>query len=37
MIVLDRYKSYISAKFEQFYKSKNIITLYLPVYSSYLT
>jgi hypothetical protein len=37
MIVLDDHKSHLSAQFEEFYKEKNIITLCLPVHSSYLT
>ena len=37
MLVLDRYKSYESAEFQEYYKAYNIITLYLPPYSSYLT
>jgi hypothetical protein len=37
MIVLDGYESYLLAKFKEFYKEKNIITLYLPIYSSHLT
>jgi len=37
MIVLDGHESYLSAQFEDFCKEKNIITLCLPVHSSYLT
>ena len=37
MIVLDGYKSHLSAQFEKFYKEQNIITLYLPAHSSYIT
>ena len=37
MLVLNRYKSYKSAEFQEYYKIYNIITLSLPPYSSYLT
>jgi hypothetical protein len=37
MIVLDSHESYLSATFEEFCKEKNIITLCLPAYFSYLT
>jgi hypothetical protein len=37
MLVLDRYKSYKSAEFQEYCKTHNIITLGLPPYSSYLT
>lgn len=37
MIVLDGHESHISAEFEEFCKSKNIITLCLPAHSSHLT
>ena len=37
MIVLDGHESHLSAKFEEFYKEKNIITLCLPAHSSHLT
>jgi hypothetical protein len=37
IIVLDSYKSYLSAEFEEFCKEKNIITFCLPVHSLYLT
>ena len=33
MIVLNSYKSHLSAQFEEFYKKKNIITFYLLIYS----
>ena len=36
MIILDRYKNYLLIGFEEFYKEKNIIILYLSPYSSYL-
>ena len=36
MIILDRYKNYLSIEFEEFYKEKNIIILYLSLYSLYL-
>jgi len=37
MLVLDRHKSHKSAKFQEYYKAHNIITLGLPPHSSYLT
>ena len=37
MLVLDGYKSYVNAKFEDYYKENNIVTIYLPTHSSYLT
>ena len=37
MIILDGHKSYQLAQFEEFYKEKNIIILYLPTYSLHLT
>ena len=37
MLVLNSYESYVNADFEDYYKENNIITLYLPPYSSYLT
>ena len=37
ILVLDKYKSYESAEFQEYYKAYNIITLGLPPYSSYLT
>jgi hypothetical protein len=37
MIVLNGYKNHLSTQFKEFYKEKNIITLYLSAYSSYLT
>ena len=36
MLVLDSYKSYINAEFEDYYKENNIITICLLSYSSYL-
>ncbi len=36
MVVLNSYKNHFSIQFEEFYKKKNIITLYLPIYSSHL-
>jgi DDE superfamily endonuclease len=36
MLVLDRHKSYINADFNQIYKAKKIILVYLPTYSSHL-
>jgi hypothetical protein len=35
--VLDGHESHKSAKFQEYYKSHNIITLRLPSYSSHLT
>ena len=37
ILVLDRYKNYESAEFQEYYKAHNIITLGLPPHSSYLT
>jgi hypothetical protein len=37
MIVLDGHESHLSAKFEDFCKANNIITLCLPAHSSHLT
>ena len=37
MLVLNSYKSYVNVKFEDYYKDNNIITIYLPLYSSYIT
>jgi DDE superfamily endonuclease len=37
ILVLDRYKSYESIEFQDYYKSYNIITLGLPSHSFYLT
>ena len=37
ILVLNSYKSYVNAEFEKYYKENNIITIYLPPYSSYLT
>ena len=37
MLVLDRYESYESAIFQDYYKVYNIITISLPSHSSYLT
>ncbi len=37
MVVFDSYKSYLSTQFEQFYKEKYIITLYLPIHFSHFT
>jgi hypothetical protein len=37
MLVLDGYKSYESAEFQEYYKAHNIITLGLPPHSSHLT
>ena len=34
MLVIDGYGSHQSAKFKAFYKEKNIITIYLPPYST---
>ncbi len=36
MLVLDSYKSHVNAKFKGYYKENNIITIYLPAYSSHL-
>ncbi len=36
MIVLNGYKNYLLIQFKEFCKKKNIITFYLPTYSSYL-
>ena len=36
-MVLNGYKSYVSAEFKEYYKENNIITIYLPPYSSHLT
>ena len=36
LLVLDRYKSYYLAKFKNYYRENNIITLYIPLYLSYL-
>ena len=35
LLILDGYKSYYSTNFELQYKENNIITLYMPLYSSY--
>jgi len=37
MLVLNGYKSYVNAEFEEYYKENNIITIYLPPYSLHLT
>ena len=37
MLVLDGHESHKSAKFQEYYKAHNIITLGLPPYLSYLT
>jgi hypothetical protein len=37
MLVLDGHKSHKLAKFQEYYKANNIITLYLPAHSSHLT
>ena len=37
MLILNGYKSYKSAAFQEYYKAHNIITLGLPPYSSHLT
>lgn len=37
MIILDGHESHLSADFETYCKKKNIITLCLPAYSSYIT
>jgi len=37
MLVLNSYKSYVNAEFEDYCKDNNIITIYLPPYSSYIT
>jgi hypothetical protein len=37
ILVLDRHKNHESAKFQEYYKAYNIITLGLPPYSSYIT
>jgi len=37
MIVLDGHESHLSAKFEEFCKNNNIITLCLPAHSSHIT
>ncbi len=36
LLVLDDYESYYSDDFEEYYKENNILTLYIPTYSSYL-
>ncbi|OCK72968.1 hypothetical protein K432DRAFT_451192, partial [Lepidopterella palustris CBS 459.81] len=36
LLVLNSYKSYNLLKFTNFCKEKNIITLYIPLYLSYL-
>ena len=36
MLVLNSYKSYVNAEFEDYCKDNNIITIYLPPYSSYI-
>ncbi|KIM94820.1 hypothetical protein OIDMADRAFT_134593, partial [Oidiodendron maius Zn] len=36
LLILDRYKSYYIPDFKLYYKEKNIITLYIPAYSSYI-
>jgi hypothetical protein len=36
ILILDRYKSYILIEFQEYYKSYNIITLGLFLYSFYL-
>ena len=36
LLVLDGYKSHHLAEFENYYKENNIVTLYMPSYSSYL-
>ena len=36
LLILDGYKSYYSTEFELYYQQNNIITLYMPLYSSYL-
>ena len=35
LLILDSYKSYYSTEFELYYQQNNIITLYIPPYSSY--
>jgi hypothetical protein len=35
LLILDGYESYYSTKFELYYQENNIITLYIPTYSSY--
>ena len=37
MIVPDGHKSYINAEFNKYYKKNDIIPVYLPPYSLYLT
>ena len=37
MLILDGYKSYLSAEFQKFCKDYAIITLCLPAYSLHLT
>ena len=37
MIILNNYKSHLLVQFKEFYKEKNIITLYFFVHSFYLT
>ena len=37
MLILNKHKSYKSAEFQEYYKTHNIITLYLSPHSSYLT
>ena len=36
LFILNRYKSYYLARFKEYYKENNIITLYIPLYLSYL-
>jgi len=35
-LILDGYESYYSTEFELYCQQNNIITLYIPPYSSYL-
>jgi hypothetical protein len=37
MLVLDGHESHINAEFEDYCKENNIVTIYLPAHSSYLT
>jgi len=36
LLVLDGYESYHSDQFKIYYQECNIVTLYIPLYSSYL-
>ena len=36
LLILDGYKSHYSEEFEEYYKGNNIITFYMPPYSSHI-